>query len=155
VWTIVRMNAVTGELNPVHTYQNCTPHWFPDSTHLVFSYRPVAQEKNANNGLGWSYLYMADADGKNSGLVYGEDGVHIYGNMVSPDGRYIVFTRSVLEDGDPHHTGSPMAVMRLRDAPTIGGLSPALRKSEAQDKRGVLLHLPKGWKPHWGLPKFS
>ena len=155
VWTIVRMNVSTGELNPVHAYQNCTPHWFPDSARLVFSYRPVAQEKNANNGLGWSYLYMADADGKNAALVYGEDGVHIYGNMVSPDGRYVVFTRSVLEDGDPHHTGSPMAVMRLRDVPTIGGASPALRKSEPQDKRGVLLPLPKGWKPHWGLPKFS
>jgi hypothetical protein len=35
------------------------------------------------------------------------------------------------------------------------GSSPALRKSEPQDKRGVLLPLPKGWKPHWGLPKFS
>jgi Tol biopolymer transport system component len=155
VWTIVRMNAATGEINPVHTYQNCTPHWFPDSARLVFSYRPAAQEKNANNGLGWSYLYMADGDGKNAGLVYGEDGVHIYGNMVSPDGNYTVFTRSVLEDGDPKHMGSPMALMRLRDAPTIGGASPALRKHETVDKHGVILNLPMGWKPHWGLPKFQ
>ncbi len=29
VWTIVRMDAVTGAVNPVHEYQNCTPHWFP------------------------------------------------------------------------------------------------------------------------------
>ena len=155
VWTIVRMNATTGEMNSVHTYQNCTPHWFPDSSRIVFSFRPPAEEKNPNNGLGWSYLYMADGDGKNAGLVYGEDGVHIYGNMISPDGRYVVFTRSVMEDGDPHNQGSPMAVMRLSDAPTIGGPSQALRKMEPQDKHGVLLHLPKGWKPHWALPKFS
>ena len=87
------------------------------------------------------------------GLVYGEDGVHIYGNMVSPDGNYTVFTRSVLEDGDPKHMGSPMAIMRLRDAPTIGGPSLVLRKSEMVDKRGVILNLPRGWTPYWGLPK--
>jgi hypothetical protein len=75
--------------------------------------------------------------------------------MVSPDGNYTVFTRSVLEDGDPKHMGSPMALMRLRDAPTIGGASPALRKHETVDKHGVILNLPMGWKPHWGLPKFQ
>jgi len=152
VWTIVRMNIATGEVNPVHEYQNCTPHWFPDSRRLVFSYRPAGQEKE-NNGAGWSFLYMAGSDGKNAGLVYGEDGVHIYGNMVSPDARFVVFTRSVREDGDPQHMGSPMAVMRLRDAPTVGGASAVLRKRQPEDKRGVLLHLPMGWKPHWALPK--
>jgi Tol biopolymer transport system component len=154
VWTIVRMNVATGEMNPVHEYQNCTPHWFPDSKRLVFSYRPAGQEKE-NRGAGWSYMYMADGDGKNSGMVYAEDGVHIYGNMVSPDGKYVVFTRSVREDGDPQHAGSPMAIMRLGDAPTIGGTSPELRKRHPQDKRGVLLHLPVGWKPEWARPRAS
>jgi hypothetical protein len=28
-WTVVRMNAVTGEVNPVAKFQNCTPDWFP------------------------------------------------------------------------------------------------------------------------------
>jgi len=154
VWTIVRMDAATGELNPVHEYQNCTPHWFPDSRRLLFSYRPSGQE-NENNGAGWSQLMMADADGKNVGLVYGEDGVHIYGNIISPDARYALFTRSVEEDGDPHHAGSPMAIMRLSDAPTIGGASPTLRKRYPRANNGVLLDLPKGWKPHWGMPKFT
>ena len=154
VWTIVRMDAATGDLNPVHEYQNCTPHWLPDSHRLLFSYRPAGQE-GLNKGGGWTQLYLADSDGKNAGLVYGEDGVHIYGNMISPDSNYVVFTRSVEEDGDPHHAGSPMAVMRLRDAPSIGGESTVLRKHFPQTKDGPRLDLPIGWKPHWAEPKFE
>ncbi|PYV86027.1 MAG: hypothetical protein DMG05_21080 [Acidobacteria bacterium] len=44
VWTVVRMDFVTGAVNPVSKYQNCTPDWFPDSQHLIFSYRPANQE---------------------------------------------------------------------------------------------------------------
>ncbi len=153
VWTIVRMNAETGELNAVHEYQNCTPHWFADSQRLLFSYRPAGQE-NENKGAGWTQLYAANADGSNAALVYGEDGVHVYGNMPSPDGRYVVFTRSVEEDGDPHRNGSPLAIMRLGDAPAIGGQSRVLRKRFPQVHHGVLLDLPVGWKPHWALPRF-
>ena len=154
VWTIVRLDAVTGEMNPVHDYQNCTPHWFADSVRVLFSYRPAGQEKE-NNGDGWSQLYKADGDGKNSGMVYGEDGVHIYGNMPSPDGKYVVFTRSVAEDGDPHNAGSPMAIMRLSDAPALDGQSRTLRKQHPEAKDGLLLNLPNGWKPYWGNPRFS
>jgi hypothetical protein len=80
--------------------------------------------------------------------------VHIYGNMTSPDANHVVFTRSVEEDGDPSRAGSPMAIMRLRDAPTIGGESRVLRKRHPQTKDGPRLDLPVGWKPHWALPKF-
>jgi Tol biopolymer transport system component len=153
VWTIVRMNVASGDLNPVHEYQNCTPHWFPDSRRLLFSYRPAGQE-GINHGAGWTQLYMADADGAHAGMVYGEDGVHIYGNMISPDANYVVFTRSVEEDGDPHQAGSPMAIMRLRDAPSIGGESKVLRKSFPQANDGVRLDLPIGWKPHWARVSF-
>lgn len=154
VWTIVRMDAATGEMNPVHDYQNCTPHWFGDSMRLLFSYRPAGQEKE-NNGDGWSQLYTANGDGKNSGMVYGEDGVHIYGNMPSPDGKYVVFTRSVAEDGDPHNAGSPMAIMRLSDAPALGGKSLTLRKQHTEAKDRLLLNLPNGWKPYWATPNFN
>lgn len=154
VWTIVRMDVATGAINPVHDYQNCTPHWFGDSTRLLFAYRPAGQE-DENKGAGWTQLYTARSDGKNGGMIYGEDGVHIYGNMPSPDGKYVVFTRSVEEDGDPHNAGSPMAIMRLSDAPALGGKSRVLRKQHPEAKDVVLLDLPKGWKPYWGMPKFS
>ena len=28
MWTVARMDAVTGEINAVNTFQNCTPDWF-------------------------------------------------------------------------------------------------------------------------------
>ncbi|MCW5979462.1 MAG: PD40 domain-containing protein [Bryobacteraceae bacterium] len=150
VWTIVRMDVATGDLKPVHDYQNCTPHWFSDSRRLLFGYRPAGQE-DENKGAGWTQLYSAQSDGAEVGLVYGEDGVHIYGNMPSPDGRYVVFTRSVEEDGDPHNAGSPMAIMRLSDAPAVGGESRVLRKRHPEAKDVTLLHLPVGWKPYWAM----
>jgi len=151
VWTIARMHAVTGAINRVHEFQNCTPRWFPDSRRLAFAYRPAGQE---GNKYGWTQMYMADADGKNPRLVYGEDGVHIYGNMPSPDGRYIVFTRSIQEGGNPQGNGAPMALLRIRDAPTIGGESKVLGKVHSKTKNGPVLDLPIGWKPNWGYPKF-
>ena len=36
MWTVVRMNAQTGELNIVHEFQSCTPDWFPDSKHIIY-----------------------------------------------------------------------------------------------------------------------
>jgi Tol biopolymer transport system component len=161
-WTILRMNASTGEVNPVSKFQTCTPDWFPNSQRLVFSSRPANQEvldggKSAaaigqKDGYGWTQLWMADADGNNKSLVYGEDGRHIYGGDISPDGKYVLFARSTV-DGIANQRGAPMGLMRLSDAPTIGGESLALRKKYPGTKDGPVLQLPDGWEPHWTYKK--
>ena len=51
-WTIVRMNAETGEVNPIAKFQNCTAAWFPDSRRVVNSYRPANQESIGQAGRG-------------------------------------------------------------------------------------------------------
>jgi Tol biopolymer transport system component len=145
-WTVARMEIATGAANAVSSMNNCTPDWFPDSQHLIFSYRPAKQE---NNEYGWTQLWMADAEGKKRSLVYGEDGRHVYGGDVSPDGRYVLFTGNMREDGDASGSGSPMGLMRFSDAPTIGGKSKALRKLHGATKDGPILVLPDGWEPHW------
>jgi hypothetical protein len=145
-WTVARMEIATGAANAVSGMNNCTPDWFGDSQHLIFSYRPADQE---NNEYGWTQLWMADAEGKQRSLVYGEDGRHVYGGAISPDGLYVLFTGNMQEDGDASGSGSPMALMRLRDAPTIGGESKALRKLHGATKDGPVLVLPDGWEPHW------
>jgi len=38
---------------------------------------------------------MANGDGSEKSLVYGEDGRHIYGGAISPDGVYVLFTRGL------------------------------------------------------------
>ncbi len=145
-WSVARMNAVTGEVNAVSRVDNCTPDWFPDSQNLIFSYRPANQ---AGSKDGWTQLWMADAEGRERHLVYGEDGRHVYGGVVSPDGQYVLFTGNIQEDGDPTRSGAPMGLMWLRDAPTIGGQSKALRAVHGATKDGPVLVLPDGWEPHW------
>jgi Tol biopolymer transport system component len=145
-WSVARMNAVTGEVNAVSRVDNCTPDWFPDSQNLIFSYRPPNQVGSKD---GWTQLWMADVEGRERRLVYGEDGRHVYGGVFSPDGRYVLFTGNMQEDGDPTRCGAPMGLMRLRDAPTIGGESRALRGIHGVTKDGPVLVLPDGWEPHW------
>jgi Tol biopolymer transport system component len=145
-WTVARMEIATGAANAVSSMNNCTPDWFDDSQHLIFSYRPANQE---NNDYGWTQLWMADAEGKQRSLVYGEDGRHVYGGDVSPDGLYVLFTGNMKEDGDASGSGAPMGLMRLSDAPTIGGKSKALRKLHGATRDGPVLVLPDGWEPHW------
>jgi Tol biopolymer transport system component len=146
-WAIARMDAATGEANAVSREQCCTPDWFPDSRSLIFSNRPTGQK--ARGGYGWTQLWTADAEGKSRHLVYGEDGRHVYGGHVSPDGKYVLFTGNMAEDGDPGHAGAPMGLMRLADAPIIGGKSEALRALHPGTKDGPVLVLPAGWEPCW------
>jgi len=145
-WSVARMNATTGEVNAVSRVDNCTPDWFPDSQNLIFSFRPPNQ---VGSKSGWTQLWTADAEGRERRLVYGEDGRHVYGGVVSPDGQYVLFTGNMQEDGDPTRSGAPMGLMRLRDAPTIGGQSKALRAVHGATKDGPVLVLPDGWEPHW------
>jgi Tol biopolymer transport system component len=146
-WSIARMNLTTGEANAVNTVDCCTPDWFPDSHDLIFSWRPRGQK--TNNDQGWTQLWRADAEGKTRQLVYAEDGRHVYGGQVSPDGRYVLFTGNMQEDGDPGNGGAPMALMRLSDAPIIHGDSPGVRAQHPKAKDAPVLTLPAGWEPCW------
>ena len=55
------------------------------------------------------------------------------------------------EDGDPKNSGAPMGLMRLADAPIVGGDSASLRAAYPRAKAGPVLRLPSGWEPHWAL----
>lgn len=145
-WRVGRIEVPTGKANAVSDGDCCTPDWFPDNSHIVFSCRPPNQE---GSQYGWTQLWMADGDGRNRRLVYGEDGRHVYGGLISPDGKYVVFTGNKEEDGNPGHDGAPMGLMRFSDAPTIGGASKALRKVHPNTKDGPVLKLPSGFEPCW------
>ena len=84
----------------------------------------------------WTQLWMADGEGRERRLVFAEDGRHIYGGCVSPDGNYVLFTGNKEEDGDPTNAGAPMGLLRLRDAPMVTGVSPAARKEHPGARTG-------------------
>ncbi len=146
-WSIARLSSTGGTATAVNRVDCCTPDWFPDSRNVIFSWRPPGQK--AANGNGWTQLWRAEAEGRSPQLVYGEDGRHVYGGHVSPDGAYVIFTGNAEENGDPGHQGAPMNLMRLRDAPIIGGTSEELRGKFPHAHSGPLLSLPVGWEPCW------
>lgn len=146
-WSIARMEVASGNANAVNRVDCCTPDWFPDSKNLVFSWRPRGQR--TNRGYGWTQLWRADGEGREPLLVYGEDGRHVYGGHVSPDGQHVLFTGNMCEDGDPSNAGAPMGLVRLSDTPIIRGESRGLRAAHPEAKDGPVLALPVGWEPCW------
>lgn len=146
-WSIGKMDAASGEASAVNVQDCCTPDWFPDSQNVMFSWRP--QWQFVGGSYGWTQLWRASADGKNPQLIYAENGRHAYGGHVSPDGRYVLFTGNVQEDGDPKNAGAPMSLIRLADAPIIVGASDNVRTKFPDAKSGPVLALPAGWEPCW------
>ena len=146
-WTVVRMNAASGEVNVLRSFQNCTPDWYPDSNHVVLSSRPAGQP--GAKGYGYTHLWEADGLGKEQKLLYGEDGLHIYGGSLSPDGHYVLFTKCPEDGGGAEKTGGTICLIRMEDTPAIGGQSPDLRKLHPEAKNALLIEIDKGWEPHW------
>jgi Tol biopolymer transport system component len=144
VWAIGRMDAQTGRLNAVSDTDcyNCTPDWLPDSRQILYS-------KGLPRTEGWAQLWIANADGSRRRMLYGEIGRHIYGGAASPDGKYLLFTRSEQDLGRVDNSQTTMALMRLADAPIVGGPSAILRKQYPKANSGPVLDLGPGWEPHW------
>jgi len=143
-WAIGRISVATGAINAVSDTDcyNCTPDWFPDSAHIIYS-------KGLPRTEGWAQLWMSDGEGRQRTMIYGEIGRHIYGGALSPDGRYVLFTRSEQDLGKVDNSRTRMALMRLGDAPIVGGKSEVLRKLYPNAKTGPVLDLSWGWEPHW------
>ena len=146
------MDAATGVASAVNRVDCCTPDWFPDSKNLIFSWRPPGQK--VNNGYGWTQLWRADAEGRSRSLVFAEDGRHVYGGHISPDGKHVLFTGNMQEDGDPGHAGAPMGLMRLADAPILRGDVSRLKAEHPRHNTGPVLVLPAGWEPCWTSHEF-
>lgn len=152
-WTVVRVDAASGEMNAIKLDQNCTPDWFPKSDHVIFSSRPKGQSEN--DGYGWTFLWTAEGSGDNGRLVYGEEGFHIYGGCVSPDEAYVLFTRCPVDGGGAEKSGAPICLVRLTDTPMILGKSAEIRQQYPEAKDGPKLSLTDGWEPHWTYSEIS
>jgi hypothetical protein len=146
-WSVALIEIATGKEHGVSGADCCTPDWFPNSHRLVYSNR--SPRRSENRPEGWTQLWMADADGKNRQLVYSQEGRHIYGGHMSPDGKYVLFTGTVEEVGEPRPAGAPMGLLRLADAPVIVGKNGDLHKQHREAKDGPVLVLPTGWEPCW------
>lgn len=146
-WCVIRMNAETGEVNPLITFQSCTPDWFPDSKRIIFSSRP---KQTTNKGYGWTQIYAIDGDGKNLNLLFGEDSQHVYSASVSPDCNYVLFTKCPNDGGGSEKSGAPIFLMRMADAPIIQGDTPEIRQKYPKSNDGPVLDLKvNGWEPCW------
>ncbi len=144
-WNIARLNLARGELNAVSEVDryNCTPDWAPDSRRIVYARGIIPQSP------GRAELWVAGGDGQEKQMMYAEAERHIYGACVSPDGQYLLFTRSVEDLGRVDNSQTTMSLIRWKDAPMVGDDSAPLRQRFPAARRGPRLDLGGGWEPHW------
>jgi Tol biopolymer transport system component len=144
-WNIAQLSFETGEITCVSENDrfNCTPDWLPDSQHILYSRGIIPQAG------GHAELWMASSDGKTRKMVYAEESRHIYGGCSSPDGQFVVFTRSTGDLGPVENAAAVMALIRLSDSPLVGDNREALKARFPEAKHGPRLDLPSGWEPHW------
>ena len=104
-WNIGVLEAASGEIRAVSETDryNCTGDW-SGSEWLVYA-RGIIPETG-----GFAELWEARADGQERRRLYAEAGRHLYGACASPDGKYVLFTRSVEDLGKAIST--QMAVIR-------------------------------------------
>ena len=144
-WNIAWLDAATGEIKALSETEryNCTPDWTPDAQAVVYS-RGIIPEKG-----GQAELWLADVRTGTRRTLYAEEGRHIYGGCISPDGGYVLFTRSREDLGRVDNSDTTISIIRLRDTPVLGDVGPALRTRFPEAKTGLRLDLPAGWEPHW------
>ncbi len=144
-WNIGSLDLASGKLSAASETDryNCTPDWLPDSRHLVYARGIVP-----NDG-GRAELWTAMPDGREKRMLYAEAGRHIYGAAASPDGRWLLFTRSAEDLGKVDHSQTTMAVIRSADTPMLGDENAALRQRFPAAKPSLRLDLGPGWEPHW------
>src|SRR5262249_32984937 len=120
---------------------NCTPDWCPDSRHVVYARGIIPQQG------GRAELWVSGEDGKR--MLYSEGGRHIYGACASPDGKYLLFTRSIEDLGAVANSQTTIAVIRRSDTPMVGDDDVQLHERYPDAKPAQRLDLGAGWEPHW------
>jgi Tol biopolymer transport system component len=144
-WNVGALDARSGNiiaLSETERY-NCTPDWMPDSRRVIYA-RGTVPKKNER-----AQLWVAASDGSERHMLYAEGGRHIYGGAASPDGRFLIFSRTVEDLGKVDHAKTTLAVIRMDDTPMLGDDDQGLRKRFESAKAAVRLDLGPGWEPHW------
>ncbi|MCC7374437.1 MAG: PD40 domain-containing protein [Verrucomicrobiales bacterium] len=146
-WNIAALPDAGGLVNAISETEryNCTPDWCPDGRRIVYA-RGIIPEKP-----GRAELWVADTDGQHRAMVYAETDRHVYGACSSPDGKYLMFTRSVADLGAVGKSQTTLAIVRWSDTPMRGDESAELRQRYPDGKPAQRLDLGPGWEPHWTL----
>jgi len=144
-WNIGRLNIENGEINVVSETDryNCTPDWASNSQDVVYA-RGIIPEIG-----GRAEMWIAHGDGSGKQMLYAEASRNIYGACASPDGQYLIFTRSIEDLGENDSAQTTLSIIRRRDTPMVGDANATLRERFPAAKAGPRLDLGKGWEPHW------
>jgi len=135
-WCVGALNVATTQIRAVTETDryNCTPDWWPDSQSIIYS-RGIVPEADE-----YAQLWRGFTDVRSPELLVAEEDRHLYGGCVSPDGKYLLFTRSQEDLGEVDIALTTMAICRVQDTPVLIGSGTC---------SGPVLTLACGWEPDW------
>jgi len=146
-WCVGALNIETAQMRAVAETDryNCTPDWWPDTASVIYSRGIVPGAE------GRAQLWRGHVDGRPPTLLVAEEDRHLYGGCVSPDGQYVLFTRSVQDLGQVDISKTTMVICRVRDMPILIGPGDCdgMRDRYPNARSGPVLELPRGWEPDW------
>jgi hypothetical protein len=146
-WSVALIEIATGKAHAVSETEryNCTPDWMPDSRSILHS-RGIIPETG-----GRAEIWLANGDGIEKRVLCGAENQHLYGSCASPDGAYLLLTRSDVDLARVDNSPTSMMVVRMSDTPVVRGTSKDLEQKypQASDRAKVGLSLGSGWEPHW------
>ena len=120
-WNIGCLDVETGQIvgigDPVR--YNCTPDYTADAKFVVYAHGIVGKQP------GRAELWVGDVAGTERHRLYALPDYHIYCACASPDGEYLLFTRSVEDLGQPKT--AIMGLIRWPKTPQPADTSSILR----------------------------
>jgi Tol biopolymer transport system component len=144
-WNIGCLEEAGDQLDLVSESEryNCTPDWMPDSRRILYA-RGIVPDQG-----GRAELAIAHADGSGGQTLFADSQRHVYGACASPDGKYVVFTRSLADLGSVDGGNIIVSIVRLSDTPMLDQESASLRRRLPDATLGPRLDLGAGWEPDW------
>jgi Tol biopolymer transport system component len=109
---------------------NCTPDYTDDSKFIVYAHGIIGKQK------GRAEMWVGNVAGTERHRLYALPDYHIYGACASPDGEYLLFTRTVEDLGQPKNP--MMGLIRWPKTPQPADTGSAVR-----------LDLGLGFEPYW------
>ncbi|HEX2971654.1 MAG TPA: hypothetical protein VHP11_04945 [Tepidisphaeraceae bacterium] len=131
-WNIGCLDVETGQMVGIGDPEryNCTPDYTADSRRIVYAHGIIGKQP------GRAELWAGDVGGTERHRLYALPDYHIYGACASPEGEYLLFTRSVEDLGQPKT--AIMGIIRWPKAAQPADTSSVLR-----------LDLGPGFEPFW------